>query len=128
MREYHGSKLTRKGTGGTLRSSSDKKLAKIGGAFSATKVSTKEVAVARRVRGGSHKVVRRYAITANVVMPDKSMKKVKIIRVLESPNNRHYARMNVITKGVVIETEAGKARVTSRPGQHGIVNAVLLTQ
>jgi small subunit ribosomal protein S8e len=34
--------------------------------------------------------------------------------------------MNIITKGAVIETDAGKARVTSRPGQHGVVNAVLL--
>jgi len=126
MQEYHGSKLTRKGTGGTRRSSSDKKLSKIGGHFSATKVAQKEVAKKRRTRGGSYKLVKQYAATANVVMPDKSMKKAKIIRVLESPNNRHYARMNVITKGVVIETDAGKARVTSRPGQHGIVNAVLI--
>ncbi len=128
MHEYHGSKLSKKGTGGKTRSISDKKKSQVGGFFSATKVAQKEVAKSVRVRGGSRKTIRQYSNTANVVMPDKTMKKVKIIRVLESPNNRHYARMNVMTKGVVIETEVGKARITSRPGQHGVINAVLITQ
>jgi len=35
-------------------------------------------------------------------------------------------RRNIITKGAVIKTEKGPARVTSRPGQHGIINAILL--
>ncbi|MGC8851015.1 MAG: 30S ribosomal protein S8e, partial [Candidatus Micrarchaeia archaeon] len=38
------------------------------------------------------------------------------------------SRENIVTKGAIIETELGKAKVTSRPGQHGIVNAVLLKQ
>jgi small subunit ribosomal protein S8e len=33
-----------------------------------------------------------------------------------------------MTKGAIIETEMGKAKVTSRPGQDGVVNAVLLTE
>jgi small subunit ribosomal protein S8e len=32
----------------------------------------------------------------------------------------------MITKGAVLKTELGRARVTSRPGQHGILNAVLM--
>jgi small subunit ribosomal protein S8e len=36
-------------------------------------------------------------------------------------------RQNIVTRGAVIETEAGRARVTSRPGQHGVINAVLIT-
>ncbi|HHC19323.1 MAG TPA: 30S ribosomal protein S8e, partial [Euryarchaeota archaeon] len=32
----------------------------------------------------------------------------------------------IITKGTIIETEVGLARVTSRPGQVGIINAVLI--
>jgi small subunit ribosomal protein S8e len=34
--------------------------------------------------------------------------------------------MNIITMGAVIETEIGNARVVSRPGQHGTINAVLI--
>ena len=48
-----------------------------------------------------------------------------IENVVENPANPNYVRRNIITKGAVIETDAGRARVTSRPGQHGQVNAVV---
>lgn len=64
---------------------------------------------------------------ANVVDPKtKKSKVMKIKTILESPANRHYVRRNIMTKGTIIETEAGKARITSRPGQDGTINAVLL--
>lgn len=46
--------------------------------------------------------------------------------VVENDANPNYARRNIVTKGAVIETSEGRARVTSRPGQDGIVNAVAL--
>lgn len=49
----------------------------------------------------------------------------KILRVKHSPANRDYERRGVITRGAIIETEAGEATVTSRPTQDGVVNAVL---
>jgi small subunit ribosomal protein S8e len=52
--------------------------------------------------------------------------KVEITRVVRNPANIDYDRRGVITKGAVIETSLGLARVTSRPGQHGIINAVLI--
>ena len=52
--------------------------------------------------------------------------KVEIVRVVKNPANVDYDRRGVITKGVTIETSKGLARVTSRPGQAGIVNAVLV--
>jgi len=55
-------------------------------------------------------------------------KKTEIKSVLENKANIHYVRRNIINKGAIIETELGKARVTSRPGQTGIVNAVLLSK
>jgi small subunit ribosomal protein S8e len=45
--------------------------------------------------------------------------------VLES-HNPEYVRMNIVTRGAVVETELGKARVTNRVGQDGIVNGVLI--
>ncbi|RLF82243.1 30S ribosomal protein S8e, partial [Thermococci archaeon] len=54
--------------------------------------------------------------------------KVKIISVVENPANRQYVRRNIVTKGAIVQTEIGKALVTSRPGQDGIVNAVLLKE
>jgi len=54
--------------------------------------------------------------------------KVEIMRVVKNPVNVDYDRRGVITKGAVIETSLGLARVTSRPGQDGIINAVLIRE
>ena len=64
---------------------------------------------------------------ANVFDPGtKKSFKVEIKTVLENPADSHFVRRNVITKGAVIDTEKGKAKVTSRPSQDGTVNAVLI--
>jgi small subunit ribosomal protein S8e len=52
--------------------------------------------------------------------------KVEITRVAKNPANIDYNRRGVITKGAIIETPLGLAKVTSRPGQHGILNAILV--
>jgi small subunit ribosomal protein S8e len=54
--------------------------------------------------------------------------KVEILRVVKNPANVDYDRRGVITKGAIIETSMGMARVTSRPGQNGVINAVLLKE
>ena len=36
-----------------------------------------------------------------------------------------YQRRKVITRGTIIKTSKGRARVTNRPGQDGVLNAVL---
>lgn len=48
--------------------------------------------------------------------------------VLENPADPDFVRRDILTKGTIIRTPAGKARVTSRPGQDGTVNAVLLDE
>jgi len=64
-----------------------------------------------------------------VNLTDKKTKKtmkVKIKTVSENSANINYVRRNIITKGSIIETEKGKAKVTSRPSQTGIINAILI--
>jgi small subunit ribosomal protein S8e len=56
----------------------------------------------------------------------KKVTKAKITTVVENPANRNFVRRNILTKGTIVETEKGKARITSRPGQEGTVNAVLI--
>ena len=50
------------------------------------------------------------------------------INVIDADGKAHpnYVRRNIITKGAIVETEIGNAKVTSRPGQDGIINGVLL--
>ncbi len=80
-----------------------------------------------RVMGGNTKVRLKSAEFANVLDPEtKQYKKVKILSVLENTADRNFARRNIITKGAIIETELGKAKVVSRPGQDGVINAILV--
>lgn len=65
---------------------------------------------------------------ANVSDHAGKSSKSKIIRVKSSPANRDYERRGVITRGAVLETEAGEAVVTSRPTADGVVNAVLASK
>jgi len=53
-------------------------------------------------------------------------KKVRIASVIENGANPNYVRRNLLTKGAIIKTEIGNARIMSRPGQDGVINAVLL--
>lgn len=82
-----------------------------------------------RVRAGN---VRRRVISmdkANVTDPKTGKTKVATIKnVVGNTANVHYVRRNILTKGAVIETSAGRARITSRPGQDGIINAVKVTE
>lgn len=79
------------------------------------------------VRGGNRKLKLLAADVANVIDPEGGeTKRTKILSVLENPANLHFVRRNIITKGAVIETELGKVRVTSRPGQTGTVDGILL--
>lgn len=80
-----------------------------------------------RTRGGNRKIRLLGVAFANVVNPEtKEIKKVKVLGVIENPSNPHYVQRNIVTKGAKIQTEIGPAKVVSRPGQHGVVNAVLI--
>ncbi|MEM3126520.1 MAG: 30S ribosomal protein S8e [Candidatus Woesearchaeota archaeon] len=80
-----------------------------------------------RVRGSNLKFRLFETQKANLFDPkSKSYSQVKISSVADNPASRHFTRRNIITKGAIIVTEKGKAKVTSRPGQHGTVNAILI--
>ncbi len=81
-----------------------------------------------RTKGGNLKVRVYSADFVNLYDPNTGkVEKVKIIRVLENPSDRKLNRMKIITRGAIVETEKGKAIITSRPGQDGVLNAVLLS-
>ncbi len=85
------------------------------------------VVVKKRIRGGGVKVSLKQSDFVNVTDPEThETKKVRILKVIDNPANRDYRRRGVITKGAIIRTELGNARVTSRPSQDGVVNAVLI--
>lgn len=80
-----------------------------------------------RTTGGNIKTTLLRANEANVVINGKTQK-AKITNVIETPQNRFFARQNRLIKSAIIETSAGKARITNRPSQEGCVNAVLIKE
>jgi small subunit ribosomal protein S8e len=117
---------TRKATGGRFRRHRKKRKFEIGREQTETGIGERR-AKRIRVRGGSSKVRLLVAQYANVANPKtKKTKKVKILSVVENPANPHFVRRNIATKGAIVNTEIGKAKVTSRPGQDGNINAVLI--
>lgn len=81
-----------------------------------------------RTRGGNRKIRLQSCRHANISsIMKRTTEKVEIEDVLENSANRDFARRKIITKGAIIRTKKGNARVTSRPGQNGTVDAVLVS-
>ncbi|MCL1905087.1 MAG: 30S ribosomal protein S8e [Methanomassiliicoccaceae archaeon] len=119
-------KSRRKPTGGRLIFSKSKRRFEIGTEKQFTKIGTQSLK-RYRTTGGNVKVRILSAEYANVV--DKKTNKtakVKILSVKTNPADPNYVQRNLLNKGAVIKTDLGDAVITSRPGQDGAVNAVLL--
>ena len=117
----------KKTTGGRLSRVRKKKKIDRGLHFLETRIGKRQVKT-KRVRGGGTKLKLISAEKINVADSKGRIKRAKLVSVKENDANPHYIRRNILTKGAVVETEIGLARVTSRPGQHGIVNAVMVEE
>ena len=116
----------RKSTGGRYKSSRSKKLYAKGNLPTLTKLSERHCT---QIDSRGNYVKFRLMSTDKANVYDKKIKKytvTKIKTIVECPANRHYVRRNIMTKGTIIDTELGKAKITSRPGQSGTINAVLI--
>jgi len=122
-------KSKRSPTGARYHAHRKKTKAETGSLPTLTRVGEEKLKITK-ARGGSEKFKLLTAGVANLLVDakKKTFVKAKITAVADNPANRHYTRRNIITKGTVITTEKGKAKVTSRPGQDGIVNAVLIKE
>lgn len=87
-----------------------------------------QVTVTRRVRGNNQKTALKTIDFVNLATGEAKVKKTKIIKVLDNTTNNDYKRRGIITKGAILETAEGKCKVVSKPGQNGIVNAILLKE
>ena len=87
-----------------------------------------QVTITRRIRGNNKKTALKSIDFVNLATGDAKVKKVKITKVLENATNNDYKRRGIITKGAILDTAEGKCRVISKPGQNGIVNAILVKE
>jgi len=117
---------TRKRTGGRLRPIRNRKKHQLGRLPTETQVGEPRFRTVD-ARGNNEKT---RALATNVANVNQGGETVEatIEDVVENDANPNYVRRNIITKGALIETDAGTARVTSRPGQTGQVNAVVVDE
>lgn len=103
-----------------------KKLANLLRSPTLTKFAPRKSKILRE-RGGNKKRIILSENKINVL--DKKTNKyavTEITSLLQNPANRHYIRRGIITKGTVVETKLGKAKITSRPGQENTLNGILI--
>ncbi len=116
----------RKASGGRYHTARSKRSSELSGFPAGTKLAADIKVRSKRTIGGNHK---RALLSGNIInVSDKQGKtsKTEILNVVENPANPHLVRRNVLTKGAIVETKLGKARITSRPGQEGLANGVLV--
>ena len=126
MPQHHDDLTKREPTGGRKRAYRKRRKREIGrDPLNAILGERKHVII--RTRGSDVKIRLMSDKYANVFDPtqDKTIK-TEILKMESNPSNRDYDRRGVITKGAIIVTELGRARITSRPGQEGIINAKLI--
>lgn len=116
----------RKITGGRYRDFRKKKLRDLARVPANTKLDEKKIVKVRKL-GGSFKNLQLSNNVVNVYNPEtKKYAQSKILTVVNSQANRNFVRRNIMTKGAIIKTELGEAKITSRPGQEAQINAVLI--
>lgn len=81
----------------------------------------------QRVMGGNTKLKLFSSQYINVTDPNTNKtSKVRILGFESNDASKDLNRRHILTKGAVVETELGNAKISSRPGQHGTLNGVLL--
>ncbi len=119
------SKSRRKLTGGKRTTKRKKRKHEMQRESILCKVSEEDRRKKMNVRGNRTKTRLRTTRKVNVTNREKGTTQTEEIKdVVENKANSHFVRRKALTKGTVVETENGKARITSRPGQNGHVNAV----
>ena len=118
----------RKSTGGLYKRIRKKKKRDFGSDFIPIKLGEKSKKIIRGLAGIKKQRLLQVN-SVNVANPKTGKSQTtKILEVLEHLDNPHYTRSSVITKGCVVKTELGRVKITSRPGQHGIVNGIIVEE
>ena len=113
-------------TGGKRIASRSKRKFEIGRESAETRIGqTKNKNIA--TRGGNRKVRLLSEQFINVTDPKTNKtQRATAEKVNKNPANNHYTRRNIMTKGTIVKTDIGLVKITSRPGQDGVINAILL--
>lgn len=119
-------KSTRLPSGARNVANRGKRKAELGRDPAETRVDEKRLKKIR-TRGGNEKLRLATANKMNLTDPATGKSQVvDVLGVIENSANPNYVRRNIITKGAIVETPEVNAKVTSRPGQDGVLNGILI--
>ena len=124
MAQWHGISR-RKSTGGRLVQARSKRRTEISSEKQYAFVGEPKRKIYRKTGGNT---MARVLVDNRVAVSDGSGKTTmaSIINVVENPSNPNFVRRNILTKSAIIDTDKGLVRITSRPGQDGVINGVLI--
>lgn len=125
---WHGGLKKRKKTGGKKRAYRTKRRHEAGRHPVETTLNETE----RKSEAGRSGIIKVKLVSADVVNVSDPRtgrtERLRVLSVVRNPANVDYNRRGVITKGTIIRTEKGLAKIVSRPGQDGVLNAVTYTE
>lgn len=125
MVQYH-ERSKRNYAGGKFKTAHKKRKARMGREPIETKIGNDRKKIVR-TRGGNEKI-KAYALNTISVTnsEDNSVKSAKITHLIQNHASVDYQRRNILTKGAIIDTDLGKVKITSRPGQCGQVSGIIM--
>jgi len=122
---WHDTLTKRKQTGGKRRAYRSKRIFDQGRHPVETILGDEKL---KTVKGRSAQQKTKIVKTNVVNVTDPSTGKtehLEILDVVSNPAKADYNRRGVITKGTIVRTEKGLAKIVSRPGQDGALSAVV---
>ena len=116
----------RKVSGGKFHAAHKKRKNRLGRIPIETKIGEERKKIVR-TRGGNIKI-KAYSMDQINVTDIKTNRTTRVsIKGLDiNTASIDYQRRSILTKGAIVETKLGKVKVTSRPGQTGQLNGILL--
>ena len=124
MAQWHGVSK-RKSTGGRLVKSRGKRRTEISSEKQHAVIGESKNKIYRKT--GDNQTIR--ILSENKIsVNDPKTGKTKLVgikNVVENPSNPNYVRRNILVKGAIVDTELGLVKISSRPGQDGVINGVL---
>ena len=127
MAKWHGISK-RKPTGGRIKRPRGKRRTEVSSEEQLAYVGEVDARKNYRKRAGSQTVRALSVNKVNVNTKDGKTVRATVKNVVGNEADPNYVRRNIVTKGAILETDAGMVRVTSRPGMHGVVSGVIVDE
>lgn len=126
MSYYQGDDL-KKPSGGRKYPHRGKRKYELGSPPTKTTLAESEERELARTYGGNVKVKLKTSTYVNVAVGG-TVKRAKVLDVVETPENPQNSKFKIISRGSIVKTDLGLVKITSRPGQDGVLNGILIQQ